>query len=163
MHQLLYVSHAAPGLAFSDLDKILYAARRSNEAHSLTGFLVHIDGGFLQILEGPRDKVLERFGVIAQDPRHLRPRVLVDRAVERRAFARWAMGYEHLEAGDPPLRGLHGIVRECVAGHLSPGSGRVVATMLETFYRMEMDEPALLPPKSAPAGYCDSLEMLAAR
>jgi len=162
MHQLLYVSQAARDIPASDLDDILVAARANNPARGLSGMLIHIDGGFLQVLEGERDQVMQMYGRIAEDPRHTHPRVLVDRAVAARSFPGWSLGYEHLKGARAEMAGMFGIVREAIAGHLSPGAGRVVATMLETFYRLEMD--AHLPPAPArrPLSYCDSLEMLAA-
>jgi hypothetical protein len=163
MHQLLYVSQAARDIPASDLDDILVAGRANNLARDLSGILIHIDSGFLQILEGQRDAVMQMYGRIAGDQRHSHPRVLVDRAIAARSFPGWSLGYEHLKGTKDEMAGMFGIVREAIAGHLSPGAGRVVATMLETFYRLEMD--VHLPPaaRSAPRPYCDSLEMLTAR
>lgn len=161
MRQLLYVSTAARGIPASDLDDILTVARAHNAERGLSGILVHVDGGFLQILEGTREAVMQIYGRIAEDKRHSCPRVLVDRDIELPAFAAWSMGYEHLIGAKDELAGMFGIVREAIAGHLSPGAGRVVATMLETFYRLEMGA-ALGGPKSIIRPYRDSLEMLTA-
>ena len=161
MHQLLYVSQAARNIPASDLDDRLVVGRANNLARDLSGILVHVDGGFLQILEGQRDSVMSMYGRIAEDQRHCHPRVLVDRAVAARSFPGWSLGYEHLKGAKDEMAGMFGIVREAIAGHLSPGAGRVVATMLETFYRLEMD--IHLPPSAQRAlPYCDSLEMLTA-
>lgn len=162
MHQLLYVSHAARDIPASDLDDILAVGRANNLARDLSGILVHVDGGFLQILEGQRDAVMQMYGRIAEDRRHSHPRVLVDRPITARSFPGWSLGYEHLKGTKDEMAGMFGIVREAIAGHLSPGAGRVVATMLETFHRLEMD--VRLPPAAQRARpYCDSLEMLTAR
>jgi hypothetical protein len=63
-----------------------------------------------------------------------------------------------LKGAKDEMTGMFGIVREAIAGHLSPGAGRVVAIMLETFYRLEMDAHLPLPSRAHPYG--DSLEML---
>src|SRR6185312_3124321 len=89
MHQLLYVSQAARNIPASDLDDILAAGRANNLARGLSGVLIHIDGGFLQILEGERDAVMQTYGRIAGDRRHAHPRVLVDRTVPHRSFPDW--------------------------------------------------------------------------
>jgi hypothetical protein len=162
LHQLLYVSQAARDIPASDLDDILAVGRANNQARALSGILIHVDGGFLHILEGARDAVMQMYGRIAEDPRHAHPRVLVDRAIAARAFADWSLGYEHLRGAKDEMAGMFGIVREAVAGHLSPGAGRVVATMLETFYRLEMDAHLPFAPRNAAHPYCDGLEMLAA-
>jgi len=162
MHQLLYVSHAARNIPASDLDDILAAGRANNLTYGLSGILIHIDGGFLQILEGERDQVMRMYAKIAEDRRHAHPRVLVDRAVMQRSFPDWSLGYEHLKGARDEMAGMFGIVREAIAGHLSPGAGRVVATMLETFYRLEMDTHLPLAPEQQLQPYCDSLELLTA-
>jgi hypothetical protein len=159
MRQLLYVSNAVRDIPASDLDDILTEARAHNAERGLTGILIHVDGGFLQILEGARETVMHVYGRIAQDKRHSHPHVLVDRETQGPAFAAWSMGYEHLTGAKDEMAGMFGIVREAIAGHLSPGAGRVVATMLETFYRLEMDAPL-----EAPKGIArPSPEMLTAR
>jgi Sensors of blue-light using FAD len=159
MRQLLYVSNAARDIPASDLDDILTEARARNAGRGLSGILIHVDGGFLQILEGARETVMQVYGRIAQDKRHSHPHVLVDRETQVPAFAAWSMGYEHLTGAKDEMAGMFGIVREAIAGHLSPGAGRVVATMLETFYRLEMGAPF-----EAPKGIVrPSLEMLTAR
>ena len=163
MHQLLYVSQAARDIPASDLDDILVVGRANNQARGLSGILIHVDGGFLQIIEGARDAVMQMYGRIAEDPRHAHPRVLVDRAVSMRAFPDWCLGYEHLKGAKDEMAGMFGIVREAVAGHLSPGAGRVVATMLETFYRLEMGAPLPIVPLRIIRPYSDGLEVLAGR
>ena len=47
------------------------------------------------------------------------------------------MGYEHLTGEDPETAGMFGVTREAIAGKLSPAAGKVVATILETFYRVQ--------------------------
>jgi hypothetical protein len=162
MHQLLYVSQAARNIPASDLDDILAAGRANNLARGLSGILIHIDGGFLQILEGERDAVMQMYGRIAEDRRHANPRVLVDRIVPHRSFPDWSLGYEHLKGAKDEMTGMFGIVREAIAGHLSPGAGRVVAIMLETFYRLEMDAHLPFASEAGFRSYCDSLETLTA-
>lgn len=161
MHQLLYVSQAALDIPASDLDDILTKGRANNRALGLSGILIHVDGGFLQIVEGARDAVMRMYGRIAEDRRHSHPRVLVDRAIAARAFPEWCLGYEHLRGAKDEMAGMFGIVREAVAGHLSPGAGSVVATMLATFYRLEMGVHLPVAPQRAIRPYSDSLEALA--
>ena len=160
MHQLLYVSHAARDIPASDLDDILAVGRANNLALGLSGILIHIHGGFLQILEGERDRVMQMYGKIAEDRRHAHPRVLVDCAVAHRSFTDWSLGYEHLKGAKDEMPGMFGIVREAIAGHLSPGAGRVVATMLETFYRLEIDAHLPVVPQRAVSPYSDGLKVL---
>ena len=49
MRQLLYVSSTADEPSLDDLDQVLTASRRNNAMMGITGLLLFIDGGFLQV------------------------------------------------------------------------------------------------------------------
>ncbi|MCX7282189.1 MAG: BLUF domain-containing protein [Alphaproteobacteria bacterium] len=78
MRQLFYVSIPTSELAPSALDNILTASRANNALLGITGLLLHIDGGFLQMLEGEKRCVSELYTRIAADRRHTDPRFLLD-------------------------------------------------------------------------------------
>ena len=145
MHQLLYVSNCSQSIPASDLDDILLVSRKNNIACDVTGMLLYIDGGFLQILEGAKGTLDEVYARIGADKRHFNPRLLLDRTVPERCFVGWSMGFEHLRGRAGEIQGMFGITSEAIAGRLSPGAGRVVATMLETFYRVQLGEELALP------------------
>lgn len=68
--RLVYVSRAAPGIGARDCYDIIRQAHNRNSRDGLTGALLFLDGHFVQVLEGNRHRVRERFQVIAADPRH---------------------------------------------------------------------------------------------
>jgi Sensors of blue-light using FAD len=138
MRQLLYVSDTAE-LSTAELDAIVTVARRNNQMLGLTGLLIHGDGGFLQLLEGDERAVRDTYGRICADTRHRDPRLLLDRESPR-GFAGWSMGFEQVQENDPETAGLFGVMREARANRLSPGAGRIIAMMLETFYRVRRDD-----------------------
>ena len=137
MRQLLYVSNTIDDLALGDLDDILTSARRNNAMMGITGLLLSIDGGFLQILEGEERAVRELYTRVAADPRHEHLRLMLDREIPCRAFPEWAMGFERPCMDDPETAGMFGVAREAIHGRLSPGTGRIVAMMLQTFYAVQ--------------------------
>ncbi len=122
------------------LDGILQSARRNNQALGITGLLLYIDGGFLQVLEGEEEAVHRIYTRIRADNRHWETRLMLDREAPR-AFGDWSMGFEHLTGDDPETAGMFGVTREAIAGKLSPTAGRVVIIMLETFYRVQTGDP----------------------
>lgn len=122
------------------LDAILSASRANNAMQDITGLLLHIDGGFLQILEGEDRAVGELYVRIAADPRHREPRILLDREITARAFTGCSMGFERPCLKDPETAGMFGVARETIHGRLSPAAGRIVALMLETFYRTQRND-----------------------
>jgi hypothetical protein len=145
MRQLLYVSSCSRDLAPGVLDQILAASRTNNALLGITGLLLHIEGGFLQILEGEGRALRELYTRIAADRRHWDAHLLLDSEVPARAFAGWSMGFERPRPDEPETAGMFGVTREAIRGRLSPGAGKVVAVMLETFYRVQRgDELRLL-------------------
>lgn len=68
--RLVYVSRAAPGVGARDCYDIIRVAHNRNSQFGLTGALLLLDGHFVQVLEGDRHRVRERFRVIATDARH---------------------------------------------------------------------------------------------
>ena len=142
MRQLLYVSNTNRDVPAAELGDILAAARRNNRALGVTGLLLNIDGGFLQILEGETQALDQLYTRIGDDRRHWNVQKLLDHEAPR-AFHEWSMGFERLDGQDPQTAGMFGITRDAIAGRLSPGAGKVLATMLETFYRVQTNDVGL--------------------
>jgi hypothetical protein len=80
--RLVYVSRAAQGISARDCYDIIRVAHNRNSQFGLTGALLFLDGYFIQVLEGDRFRMRERFETIAADRRHtdvdLRQRVSCD-------------------------------------------------------------------------------------
>jgi len=140
MHQLLYVSSTPRDIAPATIDDILTVSRANNARLGVTGLLIYIDGGFLQILEGDERSLRELYMRICTDRRHSETRLLLDREVAARAFSGWSMGFERPSLDDPESAGMFGVTREAILGRLSPQAGRVIAVMLETFYRVQRSD-----------------------
>ena len=148
MRQLLYVSNTSRNVAAEELDAILAVSRINNAALDVTGLLLFIDGGFLQILEGEERTVRELYARIAVDRRHWEARLMLD-CESPRAFTGWSMGFERPSAENPETAGMFGITRDAIEGRLSPGAGRVIMVMLETFYRINRGEDLRLGAKAS--------------
>ena len=139
MRQLLYVSHVVPGITPAALDNILTTSRASNALLDVTGLLVFIAGGFLHLLEGEERPLRELYARIAADNRHRDARLLLDRESSR-VFTGSPLAFECPSLDDPQTAGMFGVAREAIEGRLSPGTGRIVALMLETFYRVHRED-----------------------
>ena len=90
---LLQVVYASRPFGFdsSVLSNILIDARRANARDDITGALIARQDLYLQLLEGPEDKVRAAYDRIARDDRHVEVTPLVDRRVTERLFPGWAM------------------------------------------------------------------------
>lgn len=107
-----------------DIAALLVQARRNNQRDTLTGALIFNGHNFLQLLEGPGDKVDACLAVIRSDPRHSGMVEIRRRAIEARAFSEWSMLY------DPHFFGHDaGLARVAASGRLDPEDAR----MMENF------------------------------
>jgi len=93
MLSLVYVSRARTSFSDGDLATLLMNSRANNRRLGLSGMLMHRDGRFVQVLEGPEEVVQHRYAVIAADPRHSDLAVVLRETLPERRFGSWSMGY----------------------------------------------------------------------
>jgi hypothetical protein len=91
--QLIYASQPF-GYDSVGLYNILSVSRRCNERDGLTGALLCRADVYLQLLEGPQDKIDATFARILKDDRHLDVQILLSGSIERRLFPLWAMHHD---------------------------------------------------------------------
>jgi len=106
LHQVLYVSRVAPGVAHRDIRAILDRSRRRNRMLDLTGCLVCTGRHFAQVIEGRGDALRTLVDRIAADPRHEGMRRVLERRVAVRQYPLWSMAYLYDDALDDMLE-LH--------------------------------------------------------
>lgn len=88
--QLVYASRPF-GYGDLELRNILHIARANNMRDGVTGALICREDLYLQLLEGPRDKVTAAFAKINRDERHTEVTPLIACDVSARLFPGWAM------------------------------------------------------------------------
>ncbi|PSQ80123.1 MAG: hypothetical protein BRD46_04915 [Bacteroidetes bacterium QS_8_68_15] len=86
MFQLIYASTAARPLDEDALDVLVSRARRKNEGLGVTGVLVHRNGSFLHVLEGPEETVRALYNTICADDRHKWVTLLKASSIDARDF-----------------------------------------------------------------------------
>ena len=92
LYALVYTSQAIQKLDETALIEIFSTSRKNNTSDEITGFLIYREGYFLQLLEGPRQKVRQCFERIQKDRRH-RSIVLQGEAYQaQRMMPSWSMG-----------------------------------------------------------------------
>jgi hypothetical protein len=134
--QLMYVSTAARPLTSRELTDILDVSRAQNQRLNITGLLLHLDQGFLQILEGPENAVMEVFGRIEHDRRHFGIRVLVQQYVAERLFGKWSMGFDRWTREAPRTADMFEITAEAIQNAIPPEKAAALAVLLRNFYRI---------------------------
>ncbi len=125
MLSVIYVSVADPLLSQGDIDAILATARRNNARDALTGALIYNGHNFMQLLEGPADRLDACLAAIRADERHSGMIEIRRRPIEQRDFADWSMLYE------PGLRGHEAeFARLAANGRLDPEFERMLGNFV---------------------------------
>ena len=96
MLSIAYVSAATDPVTDDEIAEILVHARANNLRNELTGALLYHGGRFIQILEGPEERVRERYAIIAADPRHRILEIVREKTIDARQFPEWTMGFRPL-------------------------------------------------------------------
>jgi hypothetical protein len=90
---LLYVSSASWLLSIDELRGILDSSVRNNALNGVTGILLYAGGNFMQLLEGPEDRVLATLERIRKNPCHKGLIVLLQSNITQRAFVGHSMAF----------------------------------------------------------------------
>lgn len=101
LHQIVYVSSARySNMSDLDLRDIFEKAMLNNSKNGITGALIYFEDTFMQLLEGEREAVIERFSIIRNDKRHKGVIVLMGDDVEKRSFPGFSMNCRKLSESD---------------------------------------------------------------
>lgn len=140
MLSVVYTSRATGVFDDADLATLLMNSRANNRRLGLTGFLLHRDGQFLQLLEGPADVVRDRLRIIEKDPRHTDIAVLLEEDETQRQFPAWSMGYETVtdDLADD-IAGYRAVFDDI---NVSPVVARPAVRQLLRWFQSRLSQPA---------------------
>ena len=97
---LFYVSTAVGPQTTAVTGSLLQSSRANNQAHGVTGVLCQGRGLYLQVLEGPRNRVNLIYQRICNDSRHNRIELLAYEQISKRQFGEWSMALVDLSTTD---------------------------------------------------------------
>ena len=97
IYYLLYISYATQNFDEADLRSLLSSCQQNNKRLNITGIMLHIEGKFIQLLEGPKDRVISLFEKIENDPRHKKVNVALEGTTHERMFPDWKMALKVLD------------------------------------------------------------------
>jgi len=97
MYRIIYLSSAVKQFSEEEISLLLIKSRKHNAEHNITGVLLHIEGDFLQVIEGDKKIIKQLFEKINLDPRHKGVICVFDGAIKERNFKDWSMGFCALE------------------------------------------------------------------
>lgn len=97
---IIYSSAAKVHFGSEELLALLGSARSKNTGLNISGMLLHIEGSFLQVIEGHESDIEALFETISEDPRHGNLVTIVRESIQRRAFSDWSMGFADISRED---------------------------------------------------------------
>ncbi len=125
MLSVIYVSVVDPALNETDIAALVEQARANNARDDLTGVLIYNEQNFMQLIEGPADRVEACLGLIRADRRHSGMIELRRRPIAARASADFTVLYS------PLFRDNHAAVASLAAiAALDPQDSRMMANFL---------------------------------
>ena len=133
MLQVLYFSSAVDALSAEDLDLLLAQAQQNNQSKNITGMLLYAEGAFFQVLEGPDDTVRALLATLEQDPRHTGMITMHERAITKRDFPDWSMGYKRTEQLSDLPSAFFDLSKSALRKKTSPDLSNEVLLLMSTF------------------------------
>jgi len=103
--QLIYSSNAVKPFSPEALRRLLVGARAHNTGAKISGMLLHVNGSFLQVLEGDARPVEALFTRIGIDTRHGKVVILLRHEIKARNFPDWSMGFFDASGQNAELQG----------------------------------------------------------
>lgn len=97
---IIYSSTAKAPFGPEELLALLGSARSKNASLNISGMLLHIEGSFLQVIEGHEGDIDALFETISHDPRHGNIVTIVRESIPRRAFSDWSMSFADISRED---------------------------------------------------------------
>lgn len=91
MLRLFFISAATHFQTARELNEIMRASRMRNRAEGVSSLMIYNDGSFAQLMEGPRQAVLNVFERIKADTRHNGVAVIFQEETEKRITEGWDM------------------------------------------------------------------------
>lgn len=141
---LIYLSKATKQFDFAQLRNISQSAQSNNSHLDISGMLLFSGDHFLQVLEGPSERLELLFHKIKQDDRHTDIEVILRSPIEKRLFGSWAMGVLDISQSKQLDREKFRIMCEQVESN--PGVASRAALQVLKLFRKHLPDPNIPSP-----------------
>lgn len=136
MESLVYISTATTDtLRESDVRNILAVSRKNNKSLDLSGVLLHAEGGFIQVLEGPEHAIDQTYKRILCDQRHANIITLYREKIKSRTFPNWTMASQDIQLATEH-KGLFKLNEASLSDLSLENARREVFLLLKTFLQV---------------------------
>ncbi len=95
MYRLIYLSTASNNsMSYTELNDLLLKSQKTNREKNISGILLHLDGEFIQVLEGTKKAVLDLFEKIKLDSRHKNIHSFDQKEISKKYFSGYFMAFD---------------------------------------------------------------------
>jgi hypothetical protein len=135
LFRLAYFSCSLIADSTDEIDFLVKHAEKKNKQKSVTGLLMHRDGWFAQVLEGPRSCVCELYNSIIQDYRHCEVTLVTASPIDARRFP-----YHWMASVDQNIFGIS-LLKYSNASRFDPSvmSPEALLSLMEAIAREEQN------------------------
>lgn len=142
---IIYSSAAQVDFSKEQLLELLTSSRSRNTGMGITGMLLHIEGSFLQVIEGRDCDIDALFEKISADARHGNLTTIIRESIARRSFSDWSMGFADVTRAE--FENADGIndflVSPSAAQSLAPGRAqKLLKAFKDGRWRSQAPRPA---------------------
>lgn len=138
MIRIVYVSFATHPFEEKELLHLLAKCRSNNTEQQITGQMIYSEGTFVQVLEGPRDKVDATFARIKKDTRHHNVKLIERITIDARQFGEWSMGFRTMTREQmKDIEGYHYHLDDDIKGEAGAYSSQLFASELMKFVKQQ--------------------------
>ncbi len=141
MKHIIYVSQAERPLQTDELSALLEHSQARNAEDGITGLLIYRfntdfgRGNFVQVLEGPDDKIDDVWRRISGDTRHHTIVVVQEGEIASRMFGDWSMGFKNVDEADlSGFEGFSDLGSDRFWADVTPGIADEALGLLRSFY-----------------------------
>ena len=97
--------------------------------------MLHIEGKFIQVLEGPKENVVALYDKISHDPRHKKVTVVLEGTTNERMFSDWRMALKVLDRDEFEKLSGYSDIQDFFTGDHIDNKSHPAKIFLRLFYQ----------------------------
>ncbi|NNE31742.1 MAG: BLUF domain-containing protein [Winogradskyella sp.] len=90
-YSVIYQSKADEKFSSKEIELMLMKAKRKNKRLRVTGCIVYANDKFIQLIQGPKDAIIDLYSAIKADKRHFSVTTLLEGGSQEKLWKDWSM------------------------------------------------------------------------
>ena len=90
-YSIIYQSKGQEKFTFNDIELMLLKAKQKNKKLKITGCIVYANYKFIQLIQGPKQAIIDLYQDIKNDDRHYSVMTLLEKSSKEKLWSDWSM------------------------------------------------------------------------